>query len=404
VIFTLEAVKAKHGDALLVHYGPPGSPGLVMIDGGPSGVYGTDKAPGPLRQRLMALRDQRAKGKALPIDLMMVSHIDDDHIGGVLELTQELVDLNQENAPLLFDIRNLWHNSFDDILGPEADNLFKVVGGAAKAVSLDQATPTQGLEKHEAAIVASVPQGRKLRNDAKALAIPVNSIKPIKGLVGTADKGITKVDIGKGLTFTVLGPKVPQLKKLRKTWEKEIEKMRKAGKLDETHAAAFNGDTSVYNLSSIMVLAESGGKTMLLTGDGRSDFLLDGLESSGLIDEGGSLHVDILKLPHHGSMRDINQAFFERITADHYVISANGRDDNPDHETLEVLTAARKKVKAKPAIVYLTNRADEQHPGKNAIAQAIDYLEANETQGCYTLKLRDKDQLSVRIDLHGGKK
>jgi hypothetical protein len=399
MMFTLEAVKAKHGDALLVRYGDAKSPNLIVIDGGPSGVYGTETAPGPLRQRLMALKNQRSQTKPLPIKLMMVSHIDDDHIGGILELTHELVELNADDRPLPYEIRGLWHNSFNDILGDEADELFKAVGGKAKAVALDQAPPTAGLAKHEAAVIASVPQGRQLRKDATALSIPINSTKPVKGLVCAPDDKALTVDLGGGLTFTVLGPKLGQLATLRKTWDKMIKKLKDAGKLDEANAADFGDDRSVYNLSSIIVLAKCGGKTMLLTGDALCTHILDGLVSAGELKPGGTLHLDLLKLPHHGSMRNINQKFFEQITADHYVISANGRDDNPDLPTLEALTAARKKVKAAPATIHLTTRVDEQHPKKHAIEEAIQFIEDHAAEGRYQLDLRSKDKLSVEVDL-----
>jgi hypothetical protein len=61
----------------------------------------------------------------------------------------------------------------------------------------------------------------------------------------------------------------------------------------------------------------------------------------GLVDEGGSIHVDILKGPHHGSSNNVAPAFFERITADHYVFSGNGENGNPERETLEMLSTAR---------------------------------------------------------------
>ena len=63
--------------------------------------------------------------------------------------------------------------------------------------------------------------------------------------------------------------------------------------------------------------------------------------SSASSSEGGSLHVDVLKCPHHGSIANVEQDFFERITADHYVFSGNGEHGNPDRETLELLIAAR---------------------------------------------------------------
>ncbi len=197
----------------------------------------------------------------------------------------------------------------------------------------------------------------------------------------------------------MLGPKLARVEKLRAEWDERIKKLRDAGKLDETNAASFGDDRSVFNLSSIIVLAERGGKTMLLTGDGRCDDILDGLVSAGKLPAGGKLHVNLLKLPHHGSARNITPAFFQTITADHYVISANGRDDNPDEPTLRVLTEARKKVGAGPAEIHLTTLPNEQHPGKTAIADAIAFLEAHAAKGNYTLRLRPQAELSVRIVL-----
>jgi hypothetical protein len=106
--------------------------------------------------------------------------------------------------------------------------------------------------------------------------------------------------------------------------------------------AAFT-DTSVANLSSVVVLAEAGKKSILLTGDARGDKVLAGLELVGLLKPDGksTMHVDILKGPHHGSNRNVERIFFKRITADHYVFSGNGEHGNPERETLEMLLAER---------------------------------------------------------------
>jgi hypothetical protein len=53
------------------------------------------------------------------------------------------------------------------------------------------------------------------------------------------------------------------------------------------------------------------------------------------------LHVDILKVPHHGSANNVELAFFKKVTADHYVFSGNGEHGNPERETIEMLLAAR---------------------------------------------------------------
>jgi len=68
------------------------------------------------------------------------------------------------------------------------------------------------------------------------------------------------------------------------------------------------------------------------------------------------IHVDLLKMPHHGSARNVAREFFEQVTADHYVISADGRFDNPDLEMLKMLTEARG---AAEYTVYLTNKVPD---------------------------------------------
>src|SRR5688500_37401 len=112
MIFTLEALQARHGDSLILHYGPASKPKFVLIDGGPDTVYEQS-----LRPRLEELRETWHPGERLPIQMLMVSHIDDDHIVGVLALTSELVDKKENKKPLPYDIQTLWFNSFNDVLG-----------------------------------------------------------------------------------------------------------------------------------------------------------------------------------------------------------------------------------------------------------------------------------------------
>jgi len=89
------------------------------------------------------------------------------------------------------------------------------------------------------------------------------------------------------------------------------------------------------------VLFRSGAHTLLLTGDARSDEIVAGLEAEGLLDGAEPVTVDVLKLPHHGSSRNVDPTFFTRVRARNYVISANGRDGNPENETLAMLCDSR---------------------------------------------------------------
>ncbi len=69
---------------------------------------------------------------------------------------------------------------------------------------------------------------------------------------------------------TVLAPGAAQLAKLRTAWES----WERDHPAPEAKAAA-NLDRAVFNLSSIVVLARSSDRTLLLTGDARSDDVVE---------------------------------------------------------------------------------------------------------------------------------
>jgi hypothetical protein len=331
MIFSLEVRRARKGDCLILHYGTKTKPGLVLIDGGPAQVYGPQ-----LKPRLTEIRQARrlAEGEPLTVDLLMVSHIDDDHINGILELTHELVDAKAARRPLPIKVLNFWHNTFDDIIAGNPDELIASIKASFGPASLTGEPDTEGLDPHTAKVLASVGQGLRLRDDARALGLPINSEfdrKLIKASTGRPK------DLPGGLKLTVAGPMEDELLALQKEHAAFLEK----GKKNQEAVASFT-DSSVANLSSIVVLAEENGKRMLLTGDARGDKILLGLEKIGLLRPGGKMKVDILKMPHHGSDRNMEKIFLERVVADHYVFSGDGVHGNPERKTFEMLRAARK--------------------------------------------------------------
>jgi hypothetical protein len=338
--FSLDVLRALKGDCLMLHFGTKKQPRLIMIDGGPSGVYGPS-----LRPRIGRIRDARglADDVPLPVDVLMVSHVDDDHLQGVLDLTSELREQKANREPQLLKVQSLWHNSFDDFLDTTPKELDAAAGygAAALAGAIDVGS---GDDRDVAKVLASIPQGRTLRDDASFLGKGTQTWKvndKFTGKLILAAKGAKKVAMGGGVTLTVLGPMKAELNALQKahdTWLVQQKKGKKKGA--ESSLAAF-ADKSVSNLSSLVFLAESGKKRMLLTGDARGDKILDGLELAGLLEDGATLHVDVMKVPHHGSANNVETAFFERITADHYVMSGNGEHGNPERATLEMIFEAR---------------------------------------------------------------
>ncbi|OYW31529.1 MAG: hypothetical protein B7Z47_00840 [Chthoniobacter sp. 12-60-6] len=345
-IFSLDVRRARKGDCLILHYGTEEKPGLALIDGGPGQVYKPF-----LRPRLVEIRKKRGLGDGdpLPVDLLMVSHIDDDHIKGILELTQELVDAGGQSPPLV-KVGNVWHNSFDDIIGNDPQELLSSVSASfGVTASLLPEVEAKGLDGHAAKVLASVAQGQRLRDDTTKLKLGLN--REFKGKLIMAS-GKTAINMQKGLKFTVVGPMKQELAKLQEEHDKFLKSKAKKTK----KATASFTDESAANLSSIVVLAEVGKSRMLLTGDARGDKILEGLELEGLLKKGGKMHVDILKVPHHGSDRNMETVFFERVTADHYVFSGDGEHGNPERATLQMLLDARKDAKL---TIHLTYPIDE---------------------------------------------
>lgn len=354
MLFALEAICAEAGDCLLLHYGNPDEPRVIVIDGGP-----TEAVYQRLRKRLDQLRDDSGfteHDKPLPIELLMVSHIDDDHIDGILHLTEQLID---EGGKKSFQIKTMWHNSFDDLIGNGAEEFQVAVRDGVREASVGGSRIDDSkLQPDTTLILASVNQGRTLRDNAKRLGLnpPLLVAKP----------GEQPKNFGDGLKLRVVGPLQEQLEALHETWEKHLEKLQREGKLDQAEIAAFS-DKSAANLASIVVLAESkDGRRMLLTGDARGDFLVESLREQDLLDGDGRIHVELFKLPHHGSNRNIERSTFRQVTAQHYVISGDGKHGNPDVETFRMLFQGRADADlvGEPFTIHLTYAPEELKPHK----------------------------------------
>jgi Metallo-beta-lactamase superfamily len=365
MIFSLEALRAKHGDSLLLHFGDAANPRLIVIDGGPTGVYKDALAP-----RLDQLRTER--GGTLPIEILMVSHLDSDHVRGVLDFSQALSDDATQAAA--FPVATIWNNAFEDL-----------AGAAAPA----EAQPAEVKPAEVTAAIASVREGRRLRDNGRGLHWKEND--HFDGFV-MADEDGAAVDLDP-LRLTIVGPRQAELDALRKEWNKKLEELAGPAPTELVHVAEYV-DKSIYNLSSIVCLAEAGGKRMLLTGDARGDNVLAGLESAGLLGAGdATMELDLLKLPHHGSSRNVDADFFRRLPAKHLVVSANGKYGNPDLQTLQYISEARKDDEF---TLHLTYEDFEEGVGPKILG----FLAAEKAAGrAYEVAYRPTADLSLRVDL-----
>jgi len=365
----LRVIQAKFGDCLIVEYGSSDNPKYMLIDGGPGGVYKSY-----LRDELLSIKESGGQ-----LELMVLSHIDGDHIVGLIQFTEELKEQQADEVEPVIEVKQLWMNSFSQSIGKNN----KITQGLNTLNSKVQHVLSTMPETERAFL--SIPQGNTLHRNALLLNIPVNS---------TANYGTISCDTlpqpvqMENLKITIIGPNEANLNQLEEEWKAWIVENENKIMMSDPEILAYI-DRSVPNLSSIMFLMEAEGKSVLFTGDGRGDFILEGLEYRKLLDEEGRIHVNIFKVPHHGSIRNASETFFLKVTADKYVISGDGHHGNPDYETLKHIVEAAAKQNRKVELVCTnetesTKKLTVSFPPKNYP---------------YTLTYLPKDKSSLSLNL-----
>lgn len=370
----LKIFQSDKGDCLLIesHNGD-----LVLADGGVAGSYKRFVRP--------ALGKIAQDGKSL--DLVYVSHIDQDHIAGVLQLMNDKLDwivydyqqsVGNMNYPRPKfsappDIKKIWHNSFHEQLEKNAGPIEDQLAAKAVLLSLLNNSWAKDLSEHSHNLVTSKSEAAKLsrRISTRQLNIPLNP--EFNGKLMLAKKSTETIDIG-SLSISVIGPFAEDLKKLRNEWngwlkiqkgKKALKKIRDQSRKDEEligvnefdriiNAMIFQANelgnrdkVTTPNLASIMLLVKEDDKQILLTGDGHWSDILKGLKAIGKLDASEGFHVDVLKVQHHGSEHNVSVKFCRKITADHYIFCGNGAHHNPDIRIVKAFIDSRIGKKSK---------------------------------------------------------
>jgi beta-lactamase superfamily II metal-dependent hydrolase len=291
-VIELRLLPACDGDCLLLSFGSGALTNRILIDGGRAATY-----------RL--IRPMLARAGV--IDLLVVTHIDQDHILGVVAMLEE-----QERPARFGDI---WFNGYDQLreVGTE-------VFGAREGERLTSALLAQDL-----------PWNRAFSGHAVRWGCPA-------------------VRVG-GAALTILSPDRDQLSALIPVWEKECAREglitgRKAkepphgyeqfGPVDISGLAddKFVPDPSKTNRASIGFLFEYEGIRLIFTGDGDDTRLRTSLRALAEA-EGGRFRADALKVSHHGSRGNLSRETLEILECATYIISTDGsRHQHPDNTTM----------------------------------------------------------------------
>lgn len=342
----------------------------ALVDGGRSTTFQKETWPA-----LQALAKARK-----PIDLLVVSHIDSDHITGILWLMErvaewELFDhqrragrnpsIAQPAIPRPPKIERFWHNAWRAQVGELAGPIEGYLSQAAEGLELSapdrERLPRASLDAIEAVedLAVSIPEGvellRMVENDT-----PIVRNKDFGGKLVLRKSGAQPVALGT-TSLTVIGPGRKDLERLREDWRKWLEKTSPppappstgAGPLAEAEQVVTSlveaatiiekvnpNEVTPPNRASITLLAEEDGRTCLLTGDAGEPELLDGLKAAGKLN-GGPFRCNVVKVQHHGAAANLSAEFAGNVLADHYVFCADGNHNNPEPSVIKTIADTR---------------------------------------------------------------
>lgn len=288
----------------------------MLVDGGRG-------HPGRLPKALADRLDRQPQSRRL-FDLVVCTHIDADHIGGLLALVDE--------PPPGVAVADVWFNGRDhlDVLGPaQGDHL------------------STGLRRD--------PARWNRAFTSRAVVVPHHGDLPVVRLPG--------------LTITLLSPTRAQLAELARHWPQILSQAQSdlttdrpppdtlQGELDdrtvELHrlpARPYTPDGSAANASSIAFVAEDDeGSRVLLAGDATAEVLASSL---GQLAGEGRYRVDLCKVPHHGSRHNTSPQLLEMLDCRNWLISTSGaRFGHPGREAM-----ARILCRPEPTTVWFNYR------------------------------------------------
>jgi len=352
---------------------------LMLCDGG----------MGPsMRNHVRAeLAELRNDGHEL--EFAYISHIDNDHINGVLQLLEDEVEwrvydyhketgnpVKEPKAPRPPVIKGILHNGFRDLISKNekpiaslyaAKQIENLLGAMAPSLFGTAVPELADAAEEMQAIATGIPEALKVSKliAPEALDIPLNKPPGVNGPARLlyAGRPGDKFNLG-SMKFTLIGPTDKELKQLRDGWnnwlrnnQERLKKIRSELKkrIDEFSNGAMTvspfdlrdwegipdyKSVTAPNIASLMFMVEENGKRLLLTGDGQQDFILDGLKRTGFLGN-GYIHLDVLKVQHHGSQHNIDSDFTRKVSADHYVFCGNGEHGNPEPDVIKIVYNSR---------------------------------------------------------------
>lgn len=298
-----EFFEAGHGDSILVSTDKVN----ILIDGGDTGTS----------EIIEDFLEEKSINK---IDLAILTHIDKDHIMGLIELldndVQKIIK-DKNHIPL---IQEIWFNSFKNSSN-KGDKLFIA----------PRTTNNQSINHHI--------------TFTKLMTSLNGSIK-YKDYI-SVDNNEKKLKIG-DIEIILLSPNQKKLYSLYSKYEKKIDSLNLSTSysskdsdksIDDLYTVPFSKstDSSVANGSSIAFILVYKEKKFLFLADAHIGLIIEELEKYKREENNNQkIKFEFIKLSHHGSRNNIHKKFLELVDTDNYIIltDSKGKNRHPDKETL----------------------------------------------------------------------
>jgi hypothetical protein len=302
-MFRLDMLPGADGDCLLLSYGDDARPRHVLIDCGRKSTYRSAKA---------RLRDLPTEERTF--ELLIVTHIDADHVAGV-------VPLLEDDSPVIA-FKDVWFNGYHHLHDSEIETF----------------GPVQGEQISEA-----------LRRPGRRVGLAWNAA--FDGHSVEIARVKDAIDLEGGLAIRFLSPDRTKLEALIDTWDIECKaaglvkgvngwrpksepglEVFGALNLDTLASTTLDPDDTPANGTSIVVIAEYGEQKVLLAGDAHPDILRASLEPLAKASPGGRVELAGFKLPHHGSRNNLSKEILDLVACRRYLISSYGRRHHHPHK------------------------------------------------------------------------
>ena len=352
-MMSIKLFPAEYGDCIMLSIGKENQYN-ILIDGGLSKTY----------QKYIKSEIQHIKEKRQKIGLLVCTHMDNDHICGLIQVLKE-------TNPDFID--NVWYNGFFQIVNSrfysQKENCFTDRDNKILDEIISQGVVSDSEQE------IGINEGMSLGVLIEESKIPLNLV--VEGRAICSELVKNRYEIATNIFITVLGPSKNNIIELEDHWKKDMVSrnymFRVSDKIKLTKAFEYQmeriksicsnesfkicenedltkyigdlseRDESIVNRSSISFILEYNEKKYLFLGDTVIDrTILKNIENV----VGFEYRFSAIKLPHHGSRYNITHDFISRYSADEYYCLTNSiKYGHPDLEVLSTILCKDSKFK-----------------------------------------------------------